>query len=188
MKVFKKLGVALTLGVIGIFGLASCGNNEESEPIDYSKLTFEEVFEVEQVVFDWLGGEQMPGLTMNQLTSSTVEGAYQIIDAPIFNLKTKYDVEVTGIKFKYRAIEVAPQFIIRIADGAKPTTEYFYKSEKFDEPQTDIIINETFDSVKRASGKTLRIDVGAGNGLNLGYQNIPGQIYDLKLIFTVTQK
>lgn len=180
--------MALTLGVIGIFGLASCGNNEESELIDYSKLTFAEVFEIEQFVFSSGGGEQMPGLTMNQLTSSTVEGAYKEIDNYIFKLKAKYDVEVTGINFKYRTTEVTPEFSIRISDGAKPTTEYFYKSEKFEEPQTDIIINETFDSVKRASGKTLRIDVGDGNGLNLGYQNIPGQIYDLKLIFTVTQK
>lgn len=180
--------MALTLGVIGIFGLASCGNNEESELIDYSKLTFAEVFEIEQFVFSSGGGEQMPGLTMNQLTSSTVEGAYKEIDSYIFKLKAKYDVEVTGIHFKYRTTEVAPEFGICISDGAKATTEYFYKSEKFEEPQIDIIINETFASVNKKKGSKLQIQGAAGNGLNLGYKNILGYIYDFKLIFTVTQK
>lgn len=95
MKLFKKL-LVLTLGLFTLVGLASCGNKEEAE--DYSKLTFEEVFEIQQYS-NPSGHEFAPGLTMTQLRSKTLDGAYNYYEGMTFNLKANYKVKIKSVTF-----------------------------------------------------------------------------------------
>lgn len=95
MKLFKKL-LVLTISVFTLAGLASCGGSGEAE--DYSKLTFEEVFEVQQYT-NPSGTEFAPGLTMTQLRSKTLDGAYRYYDYMSFNLKANYKVKIKSVTF-----------------------------------------------------------------------------------------
>lgn len=97
MKLFKKL-LVLTISVFTLVGLASCGNKEEVE--DYSNLTFEEVFEIEE--FSWRSNKDIkyaPGLTMTQLRSKTLDGAYDYYENIWFNLKANYKVKIISVTF-----------------------------------------------------------------------------------------
>lgn len=95
MKLFKKL-LVLTISVFTLVGLASCGGSGEAE--DYSKLKFEDVFEIEEYI-NPNGIKNAPGLTMTQLTSKTLDGAYEYYDSMWFNLKAKYKVTIKSVTF-----------------------------------------------------------------------------------------
>ena len=110
MKRVMKLLVLVLIGVVSIGALVSCKNSNEpdEEKPDYSKLTFAEVFEIEIDSLSIKGGGGMEGLTMAQLTSSSSSTAYQPAHTHhIFNLKAKYDVEITGVSFSMQPEKAA---------------------------------------------------------------------------------
>ena len=180
MKLLKKI-VVFTLGLFTLVGLASCGNTEEAE--DYSKLTFEEVFEVQQYS-NKSGHEFAPGLTMTQLRSKTLDGAYNYYEGMSFNLKTNYKVKIKTVTFS-------------MATDEKEFADYYFTllySSKFYVRET---IKETTPSITKTFSlnpectmtKNSTIEVGPSVSLGSLYTTIGKcTIYNFSFDFEVLGK
>lgn len=159
MKLFKKL-LVLTISVFTLAGLASCGGSGEAE--DYSKLTFEDVFEVEEYT-NSTGTRFAPGLTMAQLTSKTLDGAYEYYEYITFNLKAKYKVTIKSVTFTMATNETEFQnynFDLRKDGEAK-----YYVRETINEMTPTI--TKTFNlnpEYTLSSGKVICVSPGVSKG------------------------
>ncbi|MBQ7277362.1 MAG: hypothetical protein IJS58_08980 [Bacilli bacterium] len=151
MKLFKKL-LVLTISVFTLAGLASCGGSGEAE--DYSKLTFEEVFEVQQYT-NPSGTEFAPGLTMAQLRSKTLDGAYRYYDYMSFNLKANYKVKIKSVTFS-------------MATDEKEFADYFihllYQSKSY----LTEIIRETTPSITKTFSLNPECTMSANSMITIG--------------------
>lgn len=159
MKLFKKL-LVLTISVFTLAGLASCGGSGEAE--DYSKLTFEDVFEVEEYT-NSTGTKFAPGLTMVQLTSKTLDGAYEYYEYMSFNLKAKYKVTIKSVTFSMATNETEFQdynFSLKKDGEAKYYVDEFIY-------ETTPTITKTFNlnpEYTLSSGKVICVMPGVSKG------------------------
>lgn len=179
MKLLKKI-VVFTLGLFTLVGLASCGNKEE---VDYSNLTFEEVFEIQERIHPSGAVKFAPGLTMAQLRSKTLDGAHEYYEYMSFDLKTNYKVRINSVTFS-------------MATNEKEFTDYhifIYKSAS--EKYVDEIIKETTPTItktfKFASTCTLSANtkIGITNGVSLLNTNVGKcTIYNFSFDFEVLGK
>ncbi|MDE5867858.1 MAG: hypothetical protein K2H02_02835 [Anaeroplasmataceae bacterium] len=99
MKHLIKIFSLVFIGIISTIVLVSCGKKAKE---DYSNLTFAEVFEIKDYEDKYSDGVGMPGMAMDQLTSTSSESAYPAQKRHIFELKAKYDVEITGASFSMK--------------------------------------------------------------------------------------
>lgn len=160
MKLFKKL-LVLTISVFTLAGLASCGGSGEAE--DYSKLTFEDVFEIEEKIHPTGAVKFAPGLTMAQLTSKTLDGAHEYYEYMSFYLKAKYKVTIKSVTFTMATNETEFQdYGISIAKAGEAK---FYVRETINE--TTPSITKTFNFAPEytmSSGKSLDVTPGVSKG------------------------
>lgn len=159
MKLLKKL-LVLTISVFTLAGLASCGGSGEAE--DYSKLTFEDVFEIQHLPNE-NDIQFAPGLTMTQLTSKTLEGAHEYYEYMSFNLKAKYKVTIKSVTFTMATNETEFQdyhFSLKKDGEAK-----YYVQEFMEE--TTPTITKTFSlnpEYTLSSGKVICVMPGVSKG------------------------
>lgn len=100
MKFIKKL-LVLTVSLFTFASLASCGKGGET--VDYSSLTFEDVFEIIDMrdtgITD-VNRAYVPGLTLQQLTATNANNGHEKVRNFNFYLSPKYNVKLNSISFK----------------------------------------------------------------------------------------
>jgi hypothetical protein len=162
MKLFKKL-LVLTISVFTLAGLASCGGSGEAE--DYSKLTFEDVFEIEEVKLSD-GTTYAPGLTMTQLTSKTLDGAYTYYEKMDFYLKAKYKVTIKSVTFTMATNETD---YTGYYFGLVPSSSFNFSVEE--------TINETTPTITKTFNVNPELTLTSGKLIQVKPKVTKGELY-----------
>lgn len=187
MKHLIKIFSLVFIGITSIILLASCSKEESTdEPKeDYSKLTFAEVFEIQD---DKDAG--MPGMTMAQLTSTSSESAFPAQERHAFYLKAKYDVEITGASFSMKP-EKEAYYMTFIVYPIPRNRTYIFQTG------TDPYHVEAISTGSNAVNKTYSFTYTLKKGNSIGFNSIlleeesrffiDATFYNFKLDFTVIE-
>ncbi|MDE6655797.1 MAG: hypothetical protein K2J85_02265, partial [Anaeroplasmataceae bacterium] len=177
------------IGILSISALVSCkteGSDPEKPKEDYSKLTFAEIFEIQE---DKDAG--MPGMTMAQLTSTNSEAAFPAQERHAFYLKAKYDVEITGVSFSMKPEKVANYIGFDVYPIPRNRTYIFQTG-------TDPYHVEAISTGSNTVNKTYSFTYTLKKGNSIGFNSIlleeehrffiNATFYNFKLNYKVVQK
>ena len=187
MKKILRLMVFALIGILSISALVACKTEGSDEPKeDYSKLTFAEVFEIQD---DKDAG--MPGMTMAQLTSSSSESAFPAQERHRFYLKAKYDVEIKGVSFSMKPEKEANYIHFEVFPVPENRTYIFQTG-------TEPYQVEQITTGSNTVNKTYSFAYTLKKGNSIGFNSIlleeesrffiNATLYNFKLNFTVVQK
>lgn len=186
MKKILRLMVFALIGILSIGALVACNTGKTDEPKeDYSKLTFAEVFEIQD--WDKPGNAGMPGMTMAQLTGSSSSSAYLAQETHAFYLKTKYDVEITGVSFSMQPEKEVHFLDFRVSPATAIGSEIFKTTA---DPITtgSNAFSKTYSFTHTLKkGNSLYVNAVVAED-EAGNYFINATLYNFKLNFIVVQK
>lgn len=186
MKKILRLMVFALIGILSISALVACKTTSSNEPKeDYSKLTFAEVFEIQD--WDKPGNAGMPGMTMAQLTGSSSSSAYPAQETHAFYLKAKYDVEITGVSFSMQPEKEVHFLDFCVSPATAIGSEIFNTNPDPISTGTNAI-NKTYSFTHTLKkGNSLYINAVTMED-EAGNYFVKATLYNFKFIFTVVQK
>ncbi len=188
-KIFKLFTLLFMVTLcLGLF--TGCSKKEEEENVDYSKLTFEDVFTLEPTPTKHQ--MDMPNFTMAQLRSKTATNAYpskegQEVTAFEFQLRTNYSITLTGVSYEQTSKENGDTCIwiyLSPWDSFDDDMRYQSNMNQTFEEKTYHNVNLSLPNIVLEKNQALIFQIGATRKAGIFGEPVPCQFYNFNLTYT----